>query len=86
MRRLLIGALCGCLANAGAVLLAQGGSPIIVFPSGNVTATVEDQTQGDRTNESYGTAYENDLLNEIIPFVESHYSVYTDFAQKLFKD
>ena len=29
MRRLLIGALCGCLAIAGAVLLAQGGSPVV---------------------------------------------------------
>ena len=32
--------------------------------------------------ESYGTAYENDLLKEIIPFVESHYSVYTDRAHR----
>lgn len=61
-------------------LLADGKMlpMIIVFPSGNATATVEDQKQGDRTSESYGAAYENDLLKEIIPFVESHYSVYVD--------
>jgi enterochelin esterase-like enzyme len=37
-----------------------------------------DEKQGDRTQESYGTPYQQDLLKEIIPFVESHYSVYTD--------
>ena len=51
---------------------------IIVFPSGNATATMADEKQGDRTQESYGTPYAEDLLKEIIPFVESHYSVYTD--------
>jgi enterochelin esterase-like enzyme len=51
---------------------------VIVFPAGNATATAADEKQGDRTQESYATAYENDLLKEIIPFVESHYSVYTD--------
>ena len=51
---------------------------IIVFPSGNATATPGDEKQGDRTQASYGTPYESDLLNEIIPFVESQYSVFTD--------
>ena len=51
---------------------------VIVFPSGNATATPADEKQGDRTQASYGTPYENDLLNDIIPFVESHYSVFTD--------
>jgi enterochelin esterase-like enzyme len=51
---------------------------IIVFPSGNATATLADEKQGDRTQQSYGTPYHDDLLKEIIPFVESHYSVYTD--------
>ena len=51
---------------------------IIVFPSGNATATMTDEKQGDRTQESYGTPYHEDLLKEIIPFVESHYSVYAD--------
>ena len=51
---------------------------IIVFPSGNATATMADEKQGDRTQASYGAPYHEDLLKEIIPFVESHYSVYTD--------
>jgi enterochelin esterase-like enzyme len=51
---------------------------IIVFPSGNATATPGDEKQGDRTQASYGAPYENDLLKDIIPFVESHYSVFTD--------
>ena len=51
---------------------------IIVFPSGNATATMADEKQGDRTQQSYGAPYHEDLLKEIIPFVESHYSVYTD--------
>ncbi|MEN9662298.1 MAG: hypothetical protein RL324_1247 [Verrucomicrobiota bacterium] len=51
---------------------------IIVFPSGNATAVQGDEKQGDRTQESYGQPYTDDLLNEIIPFVDSHYSVYTD--------
>ncbi|HXW06465.1 MAG TPA: alpha/beta hydrolase-fold protein [Vicinamibacterales bacterium] len=55
---------------------------IIVFPSGNATATPGDEKQGDRTQASYGTAYENDLLKEIIPFVESQYSVFKDRAQR----
>ncbi len=65
-------------------LLADGKMHpmVIVFPSGNATATTTDDKQGDRTSESYGTAYENDLLKEIIPFVESHYSVYTDRAHR----
>jgi enterochelin esterase-like enzyme len=65
-------------------LLADGKMQpmIIVFPSGNATASVDDQKQGDRTQASYGTAYENDLLQEIIPFVESHYSVFTDRAHR----
>ena len=65
-------------------LLAEGKMQpmIIVFPAGNATATATDEKQGDRTQESYGTSYENDLLKEIIPFVESHYSVYTDRAHR----
>jgi enterochelin esterase-like enzyme len=51
---------------------------IIVFPSGNATAVPGDEKQGDRTQEAYGTPYHEDLLNEIIPFVESHYAVHAD--------
>jgi enterochelin esterase-like enzyme len=51
---------------------------IVVFPSGNATATMADEKQGDRTQQAYATPYHEDLLKEIIPFVESRYSVYAD--------
>jgi enterochelin esterase-like enzyme len=51
---------------------------IVIFPSGNATAVPGDEKQGDRTQASYGTPYHEDLLKDIIPFVESEYSVYTD--------
>ena len=51
---------------------------IIVFPSGNATAVPGDEKQGDRTQAAYGTSYHRDLLEDIIPFVESRYSVYAD--------
>jgi enterochelin esterase-like enzyme len=51
---------------------------IIVFPSGNATAVPGDEKQGDRTQAAYGTPYHQDLLADIIPFVESRYSVYAD--------
>ena len=40
---------------------------IIVFPSGNATATPGDEKQGDRTQAAYGQPYHDDLLKEIIP-------------------
>jgi enterochelin esterase-like enzyme len=55
---------------------------IVVFPSGNATATIADEKQGDRTQQSYGTPYHEDLLKEIIPFVESRYSVYMDRSHR----
>ena len=51
---------------------------LIVYPSGNAQATPQDEKNGDRTQEAYGQPYTDDLLKEIIPYVESHYSVYTD--------
>jgi enterochelin esterase-like enzyme len=51
---------------------------IIVFPSGNATATPADEKQGDRTQASYGQPYYDDLLKDLIPFVEATYSVETD--------
>jgi len=51
---------------------------IIVFPSGNATATPADEKQGDRTQAAYGQPYYDDLLKDIIPFVEATYSVQTD--------
>lgn len=55
---------------------------VIVFPSGNATATPTDEKQGDRTQASYGQPYHDDLLNDIIPFVEASYSVSTDRANR----
>lgn len=61
-------------------LLAEGKIEplIIVFPSGNATAVRGDEKQGDRTQASYGEPYHRDLLEDIVPFVESRYPVYTD--------
>jgi enterochelin esterase-like enzyme len=55
---------------------------IIVFPSGNATATPADEKQGDRTQASYGQPYQDDLLKEIIPFVEANYAAQTDRAHR----
>ncbi len=55
---------------------------VIVFPSGNAAATVDDQKQGDRTQAGYGAPYENDLLKDVIPYIESRYSVFTDRAHR----
>jgi len=55
---------------------------IIVFPSGNATATPADEKQGDRTQASYGQAYHDDLVKEIIPFVEANFSAFTDRANR----
>lgn len=61
-------------------LLADGKVQpfVIVFPSGNATAVQGDEKQGDRTQAAYGPPYHEDLLQDIIPFVESRYSVYAD--------
>ena len=58
-------------------LIAEGKMVpmIIVFPSGNATATPADEKQGDRTQASDGQPYHDDLLKEIIPFVEAKYLV-----------
>jgi enterochelin esterase-like enzyme len=55
---------------------------LIVFPSGNATATPGDEKQGDRTQAAYGQPYQDDLLKEIIPFVEANYAAYTDRANR----
>ena len=61
-------------------LLAEGKVEpmIIVFPSGDATATVTNPGGGGRAQEGYGTPFEQDLLNDNIPFVESRYSVLAD--------
>jgi len=65
-------------------LIAEGKMVpmVIVFPSGNATATPADEKQGDRTQASYGQPYSDDLLKEIIPFVEASYPVLTDRASR----
>ena len=64
---------------------------IIVFPNGNASVTA-DAGAGARGAgagagarggasggfEDWGTPFENDLIKDIIPYIESHYSVYTD--------
>jgi len=56
---------------------------IIVFPNCNTNVTVnnpkpDEQEEQKGGYKGYGLSFQNDLLHEIIPFIESHYSVYTD--------
>lgn len=56
---------------------------IMVFPNCNTNVTVANpkpDEQADRKDgfKGYGELFENDLLKDIIPYIESHYSVYTD--------
>jgi len=66
-------------------LIAEGKiKPVImVFPNCNANVTVanpkpDEQEERKGGYKGYGISFENDLLNDIIPYVESHYSVYTD--------
>jgi len=61
-------------------LLADGKiKPLVmVFPSGDATATVANPGGGGRAQAGYGVPFENDLLKDVIPYVESHYSVLAD--------
>ena len=65
-------------------LLADGKMEpmIIVFPQGSAGSTAADENQGTRDGAGFGPPYENDLLKDIIPFVESHYSVHADRAHR----
>jgi enterochelin esterase-like enzyme len=60
---------------------------VVVFPNGNATANPEGEGRGGfggrrggrgRGFGGWGTPFENDLLKDIIPYIESHYSVHTD--------
>ena len=62
---------------------------IVVFPNGNADITADTvsaspaQRGGGRGGpgggfDSWGTPFEKDLLQDIVPYIESHYSVYTD--------
>ncbi len=66
-------------------LLADGKIKpmIMVFPNCNTNVTVENPKPDEQEErkggyKGYGVSFENDLLNDIIPYIESHYSVYTD--------
>jgi enterochelin esterase-like enzyme len=52
---------------------------VVVFPNGNATANPE-EGRGGRGGGfgGWGTPFENDLLKDIIPYIESHYSVHAD--------
>jgi enterochelin esterase-like enzyme len=72
-------------------LLADGKIQpmIVVFPDGNASRGVGGQGQGAGVGAGarggpgggfggWGTPFENDLIKDIIPYIESHYSAYTD--------
>ncbi|MDP2898546.1 MAG: alpha/beta hydrolase-fold protein [bacterium] len=72
-------------------LLADGKIQpmIVVFPDGNASRGVGGQGQGAGMGAGarggpgggfggWGTPFENDLIKDIIPYIESHYSVYSD--------
>jgi enterochelin esterase-like enzyme len=60
---------------------------LVVFPNGNSIVTVENQASsrsGSPTGarggnmDSWGTPFENDLLQDIIPYIDSHYPTLAD--------
>ncbi len=73
-------------------LLAEGKIQpmILIFPDGNSSRTADDLAAGGRgaaagargggrmNMDAWLTPFENDLLKDIIPYVDSHYSVYSD--------
>jgi enterochelin esterase-like enzyme len=65
-------------------LLADGKiQPLVmIFPSGDAAATVDNPKGGLRAQEGYGEKFTHDLLNDIIPYVDSHYSTLTNRNQR----
>jgi len=66
-------------------LIAEGKiKPVImVFPNCNTNVTVEKPKPNEEEErkggyKGYGISFENDLLKDIIPYIESNYSVYTN--------
>jgi enterochelin esterase-like enzyme len=67
-------------------LLAEGKiQPVLmVFPNGDANMSATNQanaggsTRGSGALDGWGEPFENDLLKDIIPWIESHYSVYGD--------
>ena len=61
-------------------LLADGKLQpfIMVFPNCDATNTTTNPAGGGRGQAGYGAPFEKDFLNDIIPFVDSHYTTLTD--------
>ena len=56
---------------------------IMVFPNCDTRLTVTDTSKASRSGRAdgfagYGKPFEQDLLKDIIPYIDSHYSTYTD--------
>jgi enterochelin esterase-like enzyme len=61
---------------------------VVIFPNGNATANPESEGRGGLGGRGsgrgrgdfggWGAPFENDLIKDIIPYIESHYSVHTD--------
>jgi uncharacterized protein len=57
---------------------------IVVFPNGNASVTADAAGMGGGRGgasggyDGWGAPFENDLIKDIIPYIESHYSVYPD--------
>jgi enterochelin esterase-like enzyme len=73
-------------ADAGAAfpgegMGARGAAPAVNVPAAGAPGGVAAPGRGNGRGggfDSWGTPFENDLLKDIIPYIESHYSVYTD--------
>ena len=83
----------GCrAANVIDNLLADGKIQpmIMVFPNGDANVNMTNAAAGARPVEGgrrggfegYGSPFENDLLKDIIPYIDSHYSVFADRAHR----
>jgi len=66
-------------------LLAEGKVKpmIMVFPNCDSRLTVTDTAKANRSGRAdgfsgYGKPFEDDLLNNIIPYIDAHYSTYSD--------
>ena len=60
---------------------------VVVFPNCNASTTVENpapdqQKEKESGYKSYGVPFEEDLLKDIIPYIESNYAVYRNREQR----
>jgi enterochelin esterase-like enzyme len=72
-------------SNIADNLIAAGKMPpaIIVFPNADTKLTVTDTAAASRSGradgfEGYGKSFEQDLLHDIIPYIDAHYSTLAD--------